>query len=233
MNIRHRYFAIVVICLLPIACAQTPSQPRSGTDAVAADSDPIPTPPTRKPRNHATESWESNPTDKLPTNCTNVERSLIVPIPAVRRADAIARLANRSSRRLTEKQVVAILNLRSSSDASASGRIEHAIAALTQQKRLAEEKAKGSWSSADQDRLQKLEAFASGPTPEKLKPYLLRGVARYEATGGFEVSSCDAGVFIVWHLALVPSPNASTRLPLVVFLETAPKKVIVYASAYQ
>jgi hypothetical protein len=209
----------LLIVLATAACQQSrlvgPS-PNSTPQAVHQES-----PPQR-------DSWESDPT-QLATNpsCVELDRSLVAPVPAVTRADAVAKLDKVSAVALNENETAAILDLKSGvNEASARGRIKSAIAKLEEQKRLELEQRIGSWGPLDEERLAKLQNFGSSGLPAKLMPYLVRGIAKNEFTGGFYVTKCGYDIF-VGQGSLGHSVPPSIRLPVIVFLDHLPTNVYV------
>jgi hypothetical protein len=127
------------------------------------------------------DSWEDNNTRELLGHpCVELDRSLIAPVPADRREQAIAKLSKISAMALNEDQADTFLGLgRDVAMASASGRIKAAIAELKEQKRLELEERIGSWGASFQQRLDALEVLGASTEQQSLKPYLVRAIAKY------------------------------------------------------
>ncbi len=84
----------------------------------------------------------------------------------------------------------------------------------------------GSWSLADQDRLDRLQHLAVDSGSAALRPFLILGVAKYEGTGAFMATVCRDSLIIA-HGSLGHRELRSTRLPVIVFLVRAPDHVYV------
>jgi hypothetical protein len=155
-----------------------------------------------------------------------MDGSLIEPVAVRHRTAAITRLANTSFIALNEREASELLDLPSNEPASGTERIRAAISSLEERRRSALEDHIGSWSLADQDRLDRLHHHAVNPESSTLTPFLVRAIAKYEGTGAFVATVCGDSLIIV-HESLGHNGPRSTRLPVVVFLARVPSHVYV------
>jgi len=174
------------------------------------------------------DSWEGDPAHRPDdSTCSTVERALVVPVASSARGDAIARLETlpvialdgAAAAKLLDPQEAAVRE-----NASASELIRLAIARLGEQKRRQLDQHIGGWSLADQKRLDELKKLGSSSEISALQPFLVRAVAKNELTGGFVARLCSDALHIT-HWSLGNSTPPSIRLPVVVFLERAPRGV--------
>jgi hypothetical protein len=172
-----------------------------------------------------TNSWEGQPPDSL-QDCKPIEPALIVAIPIAHRSEAIAQLESVSIIELDQSRLTALLDLTPDTSASAPAWIKAAIGSLNQKRRSELEDHVGGWTQADQNHLDRLQTLQADPLTATLKPFLVRAVAKNEATGGFYVSSCRDSL-AVSHVSLGHSVPTSKRLPIIVFLKRAPTRVYV------
>jgi hypothetical protein len=84
----------------------------------------------------------------------------------------------------------------------------------------------GSWSADDQQRLDLLAKTMSDAAGSNLRPFLVRAVAKHEATGAFFASVCGESLVMV-HGSLGHSTPPSIRVPVIVFLQKRPAAVYV------
>lgn len=176
------------------------------------------------------DTWENDRPDGL-QGCKVIERALIAPVPVGHRPEAIAKLENVAITELDQGQTSALLDLPSDANISGAGRIKAAIAMLEERRRSVLEHRIGSWTRADQKRLDGLYRIDADPATAALRPFLVRAVAKYEGTGGFFANACENDL-VIGHLSLGPSVPPSRRLPVVVFLDRAPARVFnVWAMA--
>jgi hypothetical protein len=172
------------------------------------------------------DSWESRaPTSEL-HDCISTDSALIVPVAVRHRGEAIARLDNTSFIGLNHREVSELLDLPADAPDSGAERIRAAIGGLEKRRRSELEDHVGSWSLADQDRLERLQHLAVDPGSAALRPFLVRGVAKYEGTGAFMATVCRDSL-IISHGSLGHREPRSTRLPVIVFLMRAPDHVYV------
>ena len=168
------------------------------------------------------DAWESFPPANLP-DCHSIDRSLLVPVPTTHRSEAIARLNNTSFVELTRPQMVALVGREVG---SGEGLLKNEIQRLREQRREALQNHRGSWSLYDQQRLDSVSKTMSHSAGPRLRPFLVRAVAKYEGTGGFGADMCGTSLSIV-HGSLGHSTPPSIRAPIVVFLPNLPAKVYV------
>jgi hypothetical protein len=120
------------------------------------------------------DSWESRaPAGEL-HDCISTDSALIVPVAVRHRAEAIARLDNTSFIGLNHWEASDLLDLPADAPASGAERIRAAISGLEKQRRSELEDHVGSWSLADQDRLDRLQHLAVDPGSAALRRMALR-----------------------------------------------------------
>src|SRR5262249_33814371 len=122
------------------------------------------------------DGWENPPPAGLP-ECTSVDRSLVFAVPIALRREAIARLENVTIVELTAPALGAVLDLPVGTTLSGVDPIKNEIERLREQRRAALENHQGSWSIADQQRLDRLWTIMSDPITSNLRPFLVRAVA--------------------------------------------------------
>jgi hypothetical protein len=170
-------------------------------------------------------SWESDGAKQKPTSspCTPVEPALILPTIASHRSDAIDQLEHSPIIEIDERSAARMVEPSGAKEVSdsASSVIGKAIAALEERKRRELVNHEGSWSLADQRRLNELEALKKNGTLSSLRPFLVRAIAKNEFTGVFQASICGKTLSIT-QSSLGKTTPASIPLPVVVFLNSAP-----------
>lgn len=170
-------------------------------------------------------SWESEGVKQKPTSslCTPVEPALILPTIASQRSDAIAQLEHSPIIEIDERTAARMVEASGPKDIgdSASSITDKAIAALEERKRRELVYHEGSWSLADQSRLNDLEALKKNGGLSSLRSFLVRAIAKNEFTGAFQASVCGKTLSIT-QSSLGKSTPASIPLPVVVFLKSAP-----------
>jgi hypothetical protein len=171
------------------------------------------------------DGWENRRPNGL-RGCNVVDPALVAPVPVAHRQEAIAKLENIAITELDQRQASALLDLPSDASSSGAGRIKAAIAMLEELRRSVLEHRIGSWSRADEKRLDGLHRRDVDPATAALRPFLVRAVAKYEGTGGFFAYACEDGL-VIEHGSLGGSVPPSRRSPIVVFLDRAPARVFV------
>jgi len=171
------------------------------------------------------DGWENRRPNGL-RGCNVIDPALIAPVPLAHRQEAIAKLEDIAITALDQRQASALLDLPSDASSSGAGRIKTAIAMLEELQRSVLEHRIGSWSRADQKRLDGLHRRDIDPATAALRPFLVRAIAKYEGTGGFFAYDCEDGL-VIDHGSLGGSVPPSRRLPVVVFLDRAPARVFV------
>jgi hypothetical protein len=172
------------------------------------------------------DSWEAADGARRPAlaSCTEIPSALVVPLPEQARPAAITRLESVETVALDDAEAAGLLSLPPSSDhqgATLAARlVDEAIEQVYQAQRT------GDWSVAFPHRLDALEELARSGVTSRLRPFLVRAIAKIEHTGGFEVGLCGDTLQIV-HGSLGHRVPPSTRVPLVVFLEHAPASLYV------
>ncbi len=84
---------------------------------------------------------------------------------------------------------------------------------------------KGTWSLAHEIRLKNLLQLQASSRPDRMRPFLIRAIAKSEHREGFYATECDVGVGIR-HGSVGSMVPKSIRLPAVVFLLESPAKVL-------
>ncbi|SRR5258706_8628725 len=169
--------------------------------------------------------WERNSGVIRPTpeTCAAVDRVFIAPVSQSERANAISQLDRYPVVTLDAGGAAKLLNLPQGADASPTRLLQEAIAKLESQKRLEIEQRIGSWSVADQNRLEELERLARSPNVSMRRPYLARAISKNES-GMFRASLCS-DILWVSHFSLGVTTPPSLRSPIVVYLERQPRTV--------
>jgi hypothetical protein len=177
------------------------------------------------------EDWErESATQRLPDRslCSPIDRALIRPTIQSQRPEAIAQLEKLPFIEVDEHRAAILVEAPGSAETSdsAASVIGKAIAELQARKRRELVDHQGSWSLADQDRLDKLELLKKSATLSTLRPFLARAIAKYEFTGAFDANKCGETLWIA-HESLGKQTPASIPLPVVVFLNKPPTNVYV------
>jgi hypothetical protein len=177
------------------------------------------------------EDWErESAKQRLPDRslCSPIDRALIRPTIPSQRPAAISQLEKLPVMEIDEHRAAVLVEAPGSAETSdsATSVIGKAIAELQARKRRELVDHQGSWSLADQDRLDKLELLKKSATLSTLRPFLVRAIAKYELTGGFDANNCGETLWIV-HESLGKQTPASIPLPVVVFLSKPPTNVYV------
>jgi hypothetical protein len=157
--------------------------------------------------------------DQVPTkfdwqHCSELSNLLVVSLPQQTRPAGIALLQNKKIVQLSEAETSSLIGVeRSSASKMFTGLLQ----------RLEAEKAsgKGSWSAHDESRLIDLKTRTA-----QFKPYLARWVARNEAAEMIGLRLCGDEL-VINAVALGLPPTQLTRVPLVIFLESRPKNLLV------
>jgi hypothetical protein len=170
------------------------------------------------------DSWEARP-PPCPGPWKQIDEVLIVPVPKEHRPEAIAKLQNTSAVPLGARDASALLDLPADSAPERTRVLEAIVQKLDAQRRCKPCDV-GPWTPEDQQHLDHLKAVASKPFSAGLRPFLVRAVARNEVTAGFRAATCGDSLVIFWG-GLGHSTPPSIRIPVVLFLQHAPKKVYV------
>lgn len=173
----------------------------------------------------AADAWESRPPANL-RDCSDLDESLVVPVPVRHRLRAIARLKNVAIVKLSRSDSMTLLGRRPGNNWSGRDEVRSAIERLKEQRLEELEHRKGSWSLHDQQRLDGLMKMIADPRTSELRPFLVRAVAKNERTGGFFASLCGESLEII-HGSLGYSTPSSIRAPVIVFLRTKPRTIYV------
>lgn len=158
-------------------------------------------------------------------SCREVEPDLVIPVAAAARSEAISMLTQASVLPLSDSQLSRLAAV-SNSDSSAAGHVTTIISRLTRQKEEVLRTSVGSWNGTMELRLIQLERLQASPRLAELRPFLVRGVAGNEHTGEFFVQWCG-GDLTVRHSSLGATRPPGTRVPVVVYLEKLPNRVLV------
>jgi hypothetical protein len=169
------------------------------------------------------DGWENPPPADL-RECISIDRSLIFAVPIAGRPEAIARLESGAIVELMAPELHALLDLPAGTTGFGVDQIKNEIGRLKEQRRVALESHQGSWSTADQQRLDRLTTTMSDPTTSNLRPFLVRAVAKFEGTGAFFGSICGENLIIL-HGSLGYTSPPSIHMPVIVFLQKKPMTV--------
>jgi hypothetical protein len=172
------------------------------------------------------DSWEATGVSKPnPDSCREIDPVLVVPVPRTARAEAIADLGSSSIVSLSPGDSSRFLQSPGGQaphfGITAENLVNSEIDRLLKRKDIAVTQRTESWSRADQNRLDDLIKLSKSPGLSGLRPFLVRAIAKYESTGGFFVSLCQ-DVLWISHGSLGTSDTVSTRVPIVVFLDSRP-----------
>ena len=142
---------------------------------------------------------------------------------------AIRRLSHTPVTPLGDLEAAALLGIGVSSSGSvASSFFARAIERMNKTRSDALDHQIGSWSLADQQDLEAMNALVSGPRIKGLHPYLARALAKAPLRSGFAIWICGDSVEVITEFSL-PAPNAIALMPdraaIVLFLDHAPRTV--------
>jgi hypothetical protein len=167
------------------------------------------------------DSWSALPPAGFnEKTCRRIPDALVLPVSGPARAGAIRTLELEPFLPLNDGETAALLG---AENVSASKLMSSAIARMEAAKHRVLAYREGSWGGVNQQALDELQAFQA--TRPVLSPFLVRGLAVHEKTGGFYASLCG-GTLSMTHLSLGGiAPPA--RIPVVVFLDRAPANLVV------
>lgn len=151
--------------------------------------------------------------------CLSVASDAIVPVIGEKAEKAIALLERSASVSLDNDDLSEFTGVRNS---SVPMLIKSRVEQLENQRAIVLRERKGSWGGGDEMRLVELERLQS--SLGRLKAFLVRAVAKNEATGSFSALSCSDALFVS-HISLGETVPKSVRVPILVFLERAPANV--------
>lgn len=155
--------------------------------------------------------------------CYGIEGELVIPVAVARRSEAIALLEFSPIAPLDTVQAARFTGSEGQS-LTAQKLVKDSIVRLTAEKERVLSTRTGSW-AGQEARLVQLERLETSSSLAMLQPFLVRGVAKNERTGGFGASWCGNDL-VVAHLSLGAEPP-TMRIPIVVFLEKVPAGVYV------
>ena len=161
-------------------------------------------------------TWES---------CKPLDRSLINSVVSAERVEAIARLERLAVIPISEASAAKLIG--SSDTVSPRDLIAAEIARLRERRDRQFNEKVGGWSLAERDRLERLLVLNDNSEARVLMPFLARGIAIYELTGGFSASICDNTLWIS-HGSL-GTYRRPARLPVVIFLQNVSENLYLSA----
>jgi hypothetical protein len=155
-----------------------------------------------------------------------IDPALIAPVPIAMRAVAIDRLQDTGAVPLPPTDVAQLLNLPEADSANKlAGQVAHeAVVELEGLRRLALEERKGSWSRADQYRLDALNNMSQDPS---VQAFLVRALAANNLASGYDVVPCGTSLFVRHMTWRGQTSTPVQRTPLILFLKFAPTAVHV------
>ena len=177
-------------------------------------------------QSRAPDSWETDsPPTPFGSSCHAIEPDLIVPVAKAAQTEAMELLGRLSSFPLNTSDVSRFTD-EQDGDGSAAARVAAAILRLQQEKERVLRTRIGSWGGASELRLIELERLQTSARLSSLRPFVVRGVAGFELTGGFNASWCGDDLSVL-HISLGASRPSATRVPVVIYLEKRPARVLV------
>ncbi len=160
------------------------------------------------------------------TGCRPVNPMLVKPVQRPARAEASARLERDPVVPLDGFETAQMIGVPdvSSGENLAVWLVSKEAEQLENQRQAVLERHEGSWSLTSEINLNQLRKLQASGELQKLRPFLVRGRAKIEFTGGFGVSACG-NLLHVHYISLGFTASVVTRLPVVVFLDHAPVRV--------
>jgi hypothetical protein len=208
------------IVAVGLICAQLQMLSLSSATEPLTDSDRLAHP-------GESEDWAST-SAASPTwdSCKSLDRSLVKSVVPAERAEAIARLERSAVIPICEDRAAKLIGW-SSDRVSARDLIAAEIARLQERRDRQLNERVGGWSLADRDRLEKLLVLKDNSEVRMLMPFLARGIAVYELTGGFSANICNNTLWIS-HGSL-GAYRRPARVPVVIFLQNVPENLYLSA----
>jgi hypothetical protein len=210
------------------------------TLAVAASlqlADPHPLPPGHRPfgpplREDVLQGWETFIGDANPpadAKCASIGEPMVVALNPPERDEAVRMLRSAASIRLNARTAARLLRRQPSARSLAVEVFENYLSQMRQRKHRAVVERRDSWSVADQNELDRLEARLATGDPSRYRPYLVRAVAKFgDGHDGAPFMSGDlcGDTLYLQTLTFSYSIPPSVRVPAVVFLPRAPRRVV-------
>lgn len=159
--------------------------------------------------------------------CDQIPTPLVQALKDSARDQSIAILADVSAVQLTDEDAARLIDVSLDTNTSlASTLVATDLDELRARRHRAVVERRDSWTGADEVELASLSESYTAGDYQDYRPYLVRAVAKNEATGGFYASVCEGDLYVE-HGSLGRSVPPSTRVPLVVFLRQPPSRVFV------
>lgn len=178
------------------------------------------------------DDWEAS-VGEIAAACDEIVLDpMVQPVAALHREEAVAMLATSSSRGLSEKEAARLIEVPYQDGQSLATALAARFAdALRQRKHRAEVERRDSWSLADQNTLQAIEAAFANDAGQDYRPYLIRAVSKGDREPVLVADYCNRELRVV---VVTPVSSArTTRWPTIVFLPHAPQKALAYVSMFE
>lgn len=171
------------------------------------------------------DDWESRIDIIYKEGCFKIDHLWIRGVTVDRRSEAIESLNKVSSIAIEDENAGKWIGVTLHSEKTlARQMLEEEIEILQKTKETVLTFRKGTWSLWQENRLGGLLQLQTSDRPDRMKPFLIRAIAKSEHTKGFDATECDIGVGIR-HVSIGSVVPKSIRLPAVVFLLKDPVKV--------
>lgn len=159
--------------------------------------------------------------------CEQTPTKLVQELKPSVRDQSIAMLADVSAFHLSDEDAARLIDVSLGINTSlASTLVATDLEELRARRHRAVVESRDSWSGADEVELASLSESYQAGSYQDYRPYLVRAVAKNEATGHFYASMCEGDLYVE-HGSLGHSVPPSTRVPLLVFLSQPPNRVFV------
>jgi hypothetical protein len=173
------------------------------------------------------DSWEVPATSFASAEgCYLIEPPLVRAVNAVLRSESTATLAAAPIVKLTDEEAARLIGAEPLEDSAlAASLMQSYLDEMRSRKHRAEVERRDSWSVADETEFDALSARYAAGSYRAYRPYLVRAVAKHEGTGAFYAELCGRDLRVV-HGSLGRSTPPSTKVPLVIFLNEQPDRVL-------
>ena len=200
--------------------------------------DNVPLPPGHRPlgpplRSEVIPGWETFLGDVQMDrrDCAEIEQWRIQPLNPPQRQIGVTRLANVPFLRVSEPEAARLIGATYRRGRPLAVTIlEGQVAEMRARKRRAMVEHRDSWSVADQQELDRIIAHLGTPALRRLRPWLVRAVAKFgDGHGGAPSmfgSFCGGAELHLNTLTFSYTIPPSERVPAIVFLERPPARVV-------
>ncbi len=204
--------------------------------ALGSQPQQVPVPPGHRPfgppsRAEVLEGWETF-IDDVPrgSNCADIGQPMVQPLNPPQREEAVAMLSDVAFRSISDAEAARLLDVTPPDGEPLAGVVFRAfLYERHQRKHRAEVERRDSWSVADQRELERLTARFEAGDHRSYTPFLVRAVSKFgDGHGGAPLmlgDLCGEDLHLqtlVFSYTIPPS----VRLPTIVFLPSAPQRVI-------